>query len=135
MAGILPEGATHMMLRQISLGSVGISRDFRYARRGKNGQWVVWDGKRWQGADVEFKFHTDVVKLEPKKQTYWDVKDEIVYIPSKDKVKQLFRVVGYSKEDDFLVLRYLGGKDRDRGKTISGIHPHQVALWHEIGGE
>ena len=132
MEDFLPKGATHMMLRVVNLGGVGQDRSFRYARRGKCGQWVVWDGKRWQGADVEFKFHTHIIKIEPKKLAYRDVKDEVVYIPSKNKVKQLYLVVGYSKEDDFLSLRVLGHTGKDRGKVISGIHPHQVALWAEL---
>lgn len=61
--------------------------------------------------------------------TYEDVKGEVVYFTTKAP-HELFEVVGYEPECDFLKLNSLA-----TGKVISGIHPHQVKLWHLMGGE
>lgn len=61
--------------------------------------------------------------------TYEDVKGEVVYFTTKAP-HELFEVVGYEPEYDFLKLKSLA-----TGKVISGIHPQQVKLWHLMGGE
>lgn len=61
--------------------------------------------------------------------TYEDVKGEVIYFTAKAP-HELFEVVGYEPEYDFLKLKSLA-----TGKVISGIHPHQVKLWHLMGGE
>lgn len=61
--------------------------------------------------------------------TYEDVKGEVVYFTTKAP-HELFEVVGYEQEEDFLKLKSLA-----TGKVISGIHPHQVKLWYLMDGE
>ena len=61
--------------------------------------------------------------------TYEDVKGGVVYFTT-EAPHELFEVVGYEQEEDFLKLKSLA-----TGKVISGIHPHQVKLWYLMGGE
>lgn len=55
---------------------------------------------------------------------------ELVYITGANPPVEIFEVVGYDESDDFVSLRSLANK-----KLISGIHPHQLSFWHEMGGE
>ena len=59
--------------------------------------------------------------------TYEDVEGEVVYFTTKAP-HELFEVLGYDQDLDFLKLKSLA-----TGKVISGIHPHQVKLWHLMG--
>ena len=61
--------------------------------------------------------------------TYEDVKGEVVYF-APEPPYELWEVVGYDQDLDFLKLRSLVNS-----RIISDIHPHQVKLWHLMGEE